>query len=57
MPQGIDTPGEAQLPRGDKTSGVPTEGEGVPGEEERGRGGDINSPPPEQQKRARSQRQ
>ena len=40
-PQGIDTPGVEEFPRGDVTSGLPTEGEGVPGEEERGRGGDI----------------
>ena len=29
--QGIDTPGVDQLPRGDETPGVTTEGEGVPG--------------------------
>ena len=35
-PQGIDTPGVEDLPREDKTSGVPTKGEGVPGEDRQG---------------------
>ena len=42
--QGIDTPRVAELPRGDKTPGVPTKGEGVLGEDRRGRGGDGNPP-------------
>ena len=43
-PQGINTPGVEELPRGDETSGVPTEGEVVPGEDGRGRGGDGTPP-------------
>ena len=44
LPQGIDTPGVAEFPWGDKTPGVSTKGEGVPGEDERGRGGDVTPP-------------
>ena len=33
LPQGIDTPGVEEFPWGDKTSGVPTEGKGVLGED------------------------
>ena len=44
MPQGIDTPGVEKLPQGDKTSGVPTKGDGMQGKDRRGRGGDINPP-------------
>ena len=44
MPQGIDTPGKAEFPRGDETPGVATEGEGVPGEDGRGQGGDGTPP-------------
>ena len=40
--QGIDTPGVAELPWGDKNPGVNTEGEGLPGEYRRGRRGDRN---------------
>ena len=46
-PQGIDTPGVAELPRGDETPGVTTAGEGVPGEDGRGQGGDKTPPPSE----------
>ena len=41
-PQGIDTPGVAELLRGDQTTGVTTEGDGVPGEDGRGQGEDGN---------------
>ena len=46
MPQGINTPGVYELPRGDKTPVMATEVEGVPVEEGRGRGrgGDRNPP-------------
>ena len=43
-PQGINTPGVRELLQGDKTPGVATEGEGVTGEDGRGRGGDGNPP-------------
>ena len=44
LPQGIDTPGVTELPRGDETPRVATEGEGVPGEDGRGQGGDGTPP-------------
>ena len=34
--QGINTPGVEELPRGDETYGVLTEGNGVAGEDRRG---------------------
>ena len=43
-PQGIDTPGVVEFPQGDETSGVTTKGEGVPGNDGRGRGGDRIPP-------------
>ena len=43
-PSGINTPGVKELHRGDKTSRVTPEGDGVPGEDGRGRGGDENPP-------------
>ena len=43
-PPGIDTPGVDEFPRGDKTPGVATEGEGITGEDGRGRGGGGNPP-------------
>ena len=43
-PQVTDTPRVEELPWGGETSGVPTEGEGVPGEDGWGRGEDGNSP-------------
>ena len=42
--QGIDTPGVDTLPRGDKTPGVATKGDGVTEEDRWGRGGDGNHP-------------
>ena len=42
--QGIDIPGVAELPRGDKTPGVTTKGKEVLGWDGRGRGGDKTSP-------------
>ena len=42
--QGINTPGVEELPQGDKTSGVPTEGDGVLGEDGREWVGDGNPP-------------
>ena len=42
-PLGIDTPGVEELPRGDETSGGTPEGDGVPGEDGWGLGGDGNS--------------
>ena len=58
-PHGIDTPRVAELPWGDKTPGVTTEGEGVPGEDGRGQGGDGNPPhhPSNQGERRRRWRQ
>ena len=44
LPQGTSTPKVAELPRGDKTPRVTTAGEGEPGEDGRGRGGDENPP-------------
>ena len=44
LPQSIDTPRVAELPWGGKTPGVTTKGEGVPGEDRRGQGGDGNPP-------------
>ena len=44
LPQGIDTPEVEEFPRGDETSGVPIEGEGVSGEDGWGRGGNGNPP-------------
>ena len=43
-PQGIDTPRVDELPWGEETPGVATEGEGVLGEDGRGRGGDVKPP-------------
>ena len=43
-PQGIDIPGLDELPLGDETPGVATEGEGVPGEDVRGQEGYGNPP-------------
>ena len=43
-PQGINTPGVEEFPRGDETPGVATEGEGVPGEDRRGQGGNVKPP-------------
>ena len=40
MPRGIETPRVEELPRGDKKSGVTPEGDGVPGEDGKGQGGD-----------------
>ena len=40
LPQGIGTPRVEALPRGDKTSGLDTVGDGVTGGAGRGRGGD-----------------
>ena len=42
--QGIDTPGVGELPWGDETPGVATEGERVTGEDGRRRGGDGTPP-------------
>ena len=44
LPQGIDTPGVEELPRGDKTYGVTPKVDRVPGEDGRGRGGDRTPP-------------
>ena len=44
LPQGTGTPGVSKLPQGDKNPGVTTVGEGVPGGDGPGRGGDVNSP-------------
>ena len=44
LPQGIDTPGVAELLRGDETPRVTTKGEGVPEDDGRGRGEDRNPP-------------
>ena len=44
MPQGIYTPGVAEVPRWDKNPGMTTAGEGVLGEGGRGRGGDKTPP-------------
>ena len=44
LPQVIDIPVVAELPRGDENPGVTTKGEGVPGEDVRGQGGDANPP-------------
>ena len=43
-PSGTNTPGVEELPRGDKSSGVTLEGNGVTGSDRQGRGGDGNSP-------------
>ena len=42
-PRSINTPGVEELPRGDETAGVTPEGDGVPGEDGWGLGGDGNS--------------
>ena len=47
-PQGIDNPVVEEFPFGDETSGVLTEGEGVPGEDVQGGEGMETPPPPEQ---------
>ena len=44
LPRGIDTPRVEDLLWGDENSGVTTKGDGVPGADGRGRGGDRNSP-------------
>ena len=49
--QGIDAPGLEEFSRGGKTSGVPTEGYRVIGEEGRGWGGDRNPPTPKKLRR------
>ena len=43
-PQGIDTSRMEELLQGGENSGVPSKGEGVPGEDGRGYGGDGNPP-------------
>ena len=43
-PQGINTPGVEEFPRGDETSGVSTKGEVVPGEYRQGQRGDGTLP-------------
>ena len=52
MPQGTVTPVVAEFPRGDKTSGVTTAGEGKPMEDRQGWGGE---PPPPTVRSTRSQ--
>ena len=42
LPGGPETPGVEGLPRGDETSRVTPDGDGVPGEDGRGQGGDGN---------------
>ena len=44
LPRGIYTPQVEELPWGDETSEVTPEGDGFPGEDRRGRGGERNSP-------------
>ena len=44
LPGGPKTPGVEGLTQGDKKSGVTSEGDGVPGGDDPGRGGDKNSP-------------
>ena len=44
MLQGIDTPGVYELPKGKKNLGVATNGNGVPGKDGWGKGGDRNPP-------------
>ena len=44
-PRGTNTPGVEELLRGDETSRVTLEGDGVPGTDRRGQGGYGNSPP------------
>ena len=44
LPQVINNPGVGAFLRGDKTPGVATKGDGVTGEDGRGRGGDGNPP-------------
>ena len=44
LSQGIDTPGVAELPRGDETPGVTTGGKDEPREDEWGQGGGENPP-------------
>ena len=44
IPRVINTPGVEEIPWGDKTSGVTSEGDVVPGEDGRGQEGDGNSP-------------
>ena len=51
-PQGINTPGAAELPRGDDTTKVTTEVEEVLGEDGQGQGGD-GIPPTTQATKAR----
>ena len=43
MPRGIDTTRVEGLPRGEETSEVTPEGNGMPGADEQGWGGDENS--------------
>ena len=43
MPRGIDTTRVEGLPRGEETSKVTPEGNGMPGADEQGWGGDENS--------------
>ena len=44
FPRGTDTPRLEEFPRGDSTSGVTLKGNGVPGADRRGQGGDGKSP-------------
>ena len=52
LPQGIDTPGVAELSQGEETPVVTTEGEGVPEEDGPGRG-EERTPPTTQATKAR----
>ena len=51
-PQGINIPGVEEFPQGDKTTRETTEGDGVPVEDGRGKGGVRNPPTPEKPRRA-----
>ena len=44
LPRGINTPRVEELPQGDETFKVTPEGDGVPGADGQGRGGDRKSP-------------